>query len=103
MATGDEWSTDGDRVDAQLVQRLREMIERESTVVVEHRFYRGARAPHRFVCNDIAELERYLSCGVTPGDSFYFWHFERCCRDDNVLERGKMPDEHRRVPKRGAY
>lgn len=99
----DEWTITGGRLDDQLLQRLHDTIEHESPVVVEHRVYRGARAPHRFVCDDFTELTRYLNTGVRPGDSFYFWHFDKCCREDNVLQRGKVPDDDGRVPKGGAY
>jgi hypothetical protein len=99
----DEWTGAGECLDQPLLQRLRQTIENESAVVVEHRFYRGARAPHRFVCDDFAALERYLTTSVAPGDSFHFWRFEDTCRDDNIIERGKVPDAQGRVPKGGAY
>ena len=100
----DEWTIAGMRVtDDEVLRRLRSIIEDESDLIVEHRFYRGARSPHRFICDDFIDLEHYLRTKVDPGDSFYFWRFEECCRDDNVTERGKFPDPQGRVPLRGVY
>lgn len=102
--SGDEWTTTGVRVtDDDVLKRLQQIIEDESDLIVEHRFYRGASAPHRFICAKYAELERYLKTAVSPGDSFYFWCIEECCRDENVAAKGKVPDVHGRVPSVGAY
>ena len=100
----DHWSTDGVRItEKSVLNRIRLIIEHESAVIVEHRFYRGSRSPHRFVCDDYDALEAYLREHTARGDSFYVWHFERCCRDDNVSETGKIPDPAGRVPTGGAY
>ncbi len=79
------------------------MLDDESDLIVEHRFYRGAKAPRRFMCSDFAAIQRYIATDVKPGDSFFFWRFEDCCRDDNVAEHGKVPDSDGRVPSGGAY
>jgi len=97
------WTSDAAMVDAGALDRLTRVIDGESPLVVEHRFYGGARAPFRFVCNDTDELKRYVETEARPGDSFYFWKFEDCCRDDNVLYAGKRPDAEGRVPVGGAY
>ncbi len=65
----DEWTVDGARISPELLARLRSIIEDESAVIVEHRIYRGASAPRRFVCDDADELERYLVTSTKPGDS----------------------------------
>ena len=92
MTAEDEWTVDGERVtDAQVLLRLKLVIENESDLIVEHRFYRGASAPHRFVCSDFAALKTYLEMKTKPGDHFFFWRFEDCCRDDNFADRGKVP------------
>jgi hypothetical protein len=99
----DEWTTEGHRITDEMLAGIRKMIENESALVIEHRFYRGARAPHRFICDDYSALEAYLRNNAVPGDSFWFWSFEDCCRDDNSVASGKVPDTHGRVPKGGAY
>lgn len=89
----DKWITDRSVILSQeLISRLRKIVEDESAVVIEHRFYRGGRAPYRFV-----------KTKTTPGDSIYFWRFEDCCREDNIVVNGKVPDEFGKVPKRGSY
>lgn len=97
------WTSDASIVDAGALDRLTRVIDDESPLVVEHRFYREARAPFRFVCDDPDELKHYVETEARPGDSFYFWKFEDCCRDDNVLYSGKRPDAEGRVPVGGAY
>ena len=82
---------------------IRGAIENESAVIVEHRFYRGARSPHRFVCDDFADLEKYLKDSTYPGDSIYCWKFEACCTNENSIVAGKMPDSLGRTPRGGAY
>src|SRR5262245_17350104 len=100
----DVWTADAARItDPETLGRLQRILEDESPVVVEHRFYRGARAPHRFVADDYDELEAYLRARTSPGDNFMIWHFDQCCRNDNVLVSGKCPDGDGKVPLGGAY
>src|SRR5687768_12017006 len=100
----DEWIVDEHgTLTTTALGRLRNVIENVSAVIVEHRFYRAGRAPHRFVCDDYEELADYVRHKSAAGDSFYFWEFEACCRDDNGALRGKIPNEVGQVPKGGAY
>ena len=82
----DEWTRDGARVtDEGNIARLRQIIEDRAPVIVEHRFYRGSRAPHRFVCDDTAQLVAYLKDETIPGDAWWFWAVDDVCRDDNAV------------------
>ena len=100
----DHWTTEGRRVtDDEVLSKLRAVIEDESALIVEHRFYRGARAPHHFVCNSFDALSEYLRQNGRAGDAFSFWRFEDCCRDDNVALDGKVPDAQGRTPEGGPY
>jgi len=100
----DDWTGEGKRVtDEVVLANLRHVIEKESPVIIEHRFYRGSQSPRWFVCNDFEELEEYLRSHTSPGDDVWYWHFMNCCRDDNALGNGKIPDSQGRVPRRGAY
>ncbi len=101
--TLDTWTADGARISSEVLSRLRSIIDDESALIVEHRVYRGASAPRRFVCDDFDELERYVLKSTKPGDSLWFWNFENCCRDDDSVAHGKTPDEQGRVPMSGAY
>jgi len=83
-----------------------ETVERalsETPVIVEHRFYRGSRAPERRVFDDFEDLKAYLTSATAPGDKVWLWRFDLWCRDDNALAAGKIPDERGRVPRGGAY
>ncbi|MBK9033553.1 MAG: hypothetical protein IPL61_20195 [Myxococcales bacterium] len=79
------------------------MLSDESAVIVEHRHFRGARAPTRMIFDDHAELERYLADAARPGDSFWFWHYERACPSETALGHGKVPDGDGVIPEGGAY
>ena len=56
----DKWTVDGSRLSDAEWRLLRTTLEDVSPLIVEHRFYRGSRAPHRFVCDDADSLERYV-------------------------------------------
>jgi hypothetical protein len=99
----DEWTSEGKRVTDESLEQLRGIIADKSPIIVEHRFYRGARAPYRFVCDDIDVLIEYMRKETRAGDALWFWRFDQCCGDENAVLTGKVPDEKGRVPKGGAY
>ena len=100
----DEWTAEGKRIDVpEIISKLQHIITDESALIVEHKFYRGGRAPHRFVCDDADSLESYVRKYGRPGDAFHFWRFEECCTDDNRCETGKIADANGRTPRGGAY
>jgi hypothetical protein len=86
-------------------QRLDQLrgVLKESPIIVEHRFYFGSRAPHRFVIDSFDGLHTYLREKTRPGDSMWFWRFDSLCRDDNPITQGKIPDERGLVPEGGSY
>lgn len=100
----DEWTTDGPRItDAALLETLAKVLEHESWVIVVHYFYRGSSAPDKFIVDDYDELKQYLDTKARPGDKFWFWHFDQCCRSENALGHGKQPDDQGRTPRKGSY
>lgn len=100
----ERWSCDRIRItDDEVKRRIRRITEEQSSVIVEHRCFRRGRAPRRFICDNYETFDEYLSKETSPGDSFYLWSFEDCCRDDNYSETGKVPDHSGRVPYGGAY
>lgn len=102
--SGHEWKASGSSIlTAECLSRLRMILENESAVVVEHRFYHGGRAPYRFVTDDFENLEQYLRKKTMPGDAILIWHFDKCCRDDNIALTGKVPDQTGSTPVGGAY
>jgi hypothetical protein len=100
----DDWNTEGARItDPAVVARLRKILEDESPLIVEHRFYLGASSPHWFVLTNGDELEEYLRSRTRPGDSIYMWNFGERCRTENAVALGKVPNVDGEVPRRGAY
>jgi hypothetical protein len=103
-AMNDEWTGEGVRItDPHELESLKYVLEEKSALIVEHRFYRGSRAPRRVVFERFEDLDRYIAGNGSPGDAFCFWSFEACCRDDNLLRSGKIPDANGRTPRGGAY
>jgi hypothetical protein len=97
----DDWVSDASKITSALPV-IQSALE-NGILVLEHRFYRGSRAPSRTFWEDFNELKAYLDTKAQPGDSFCFWEFAKVCRTDNTLAQGKYPDERGRVPLRGAY
>jgi hypothetical protein len=101
-ADGDKWLVGASIADDGRLKRLQAVLE-ESFVIVEHRFYRGSRAPHVFVVDNFDDLRTYLQSETRPGDSMWFWRYDELCRDDNSIMQGKVPDQRGLVPEGGAY
>ena len=98
------WTTDAPKItDPETLARFKEILQVESPLIVEHKFYRGARGPHWFIADDYETLVEYLQTETRPGDKFNIWHFGKCCRDDNMLTMGKCPDADGKVPLGGPY
>ena len=100
----DNWTTHGARItDPEVLVELRRILDDGSALIVEHRHYRAARAPHRFICDRPDALDEYLRQHSRPGDSFWVWRFDACCRDENSVSVGKVPDAEGKTPTGGAY
>jgi hypothetical protein len=99
----DEWGKEAPNIMTEERLALVRRILEESPVIVEHRFYRGSRAPDRMVFDSFESFKEYLRQHGQPGDSFWVWRFDSLCRDDNPLTHGKCPDEQGLVPKQGPY
>lgn len=74
-----------------------------SSLIVEHHFLFGSRAPDSFVFDDFEDFEEYVQEKVRPGDDLWFWRYHDLCRDDNAVTHGKYPDAEGKVPTGGAY
>jgi hypothetical protein len=100
----DDWSTNGAKItSAESLTQIQRILEDEAPIIVEHRFYRGACAPARMVFDDFEEFTNYLKTSASAGDAIYVWNFGATCTDENVLVKGKCPDDYNRVPQKGAY
>ena len=103
ISQSDGWSGSGDNISApETLERIRAAIEREP-LILEHRFYRAARAPDRRIFDDYQKLLEYLQTRARPGDHLFLWGYSALCRDDNKLLSGKYPDAEGRTPSGGAY
>jgi hypothetical protein len=99
----DEWSKSGfDISSPDILVKIKAALEQEP-IILEHRFYRGSRAPDRLIFDDYADFSKYLESHARPGDSFHVWRYSALCRDDNILLSGKYPDALGRVPRTGTY
>jgi hypothetical protein len=100
----DGWTVDESRLlGAERLAEVERVLEHEAPVIVEHRFYRGSRAPNRLVFDDYGDFLSYLRSHANAGDAFHIWNFDTACRNDNRLVTGKWPDKSGRTPARGPY
>ena len=99
---GDDWVQDGETITSQeKLARIAEVVE-QTVLIVEHRHYRGAKAPTRLFFEDQEAFLAYLNEHARPGDAFRAWPFD-LCTEANAIAIGKYPDKGGRVPLRGAY
>ena len=100
----DDWNPDGPKITSpENLELIRQTLEDEGPVIVEHWFYRGSRAPERLIFDDYEAFSTYLEEHAHAGDAIHVWSFAAVCKDGNRLAHGKCPDEQGLVPKRGAY
>lgn len=100
----DGWTTDGRKITAsETLEIIRQCLEREGPIIVEHWFYRGACAPDRTVFSDLETFTTYLNTNTSAGDVIHVWSFAAVCKDDNGLTSGKCPDENGLIPAAGTY
>ena len=100
----DDWRVGGPKINApENLEKIRHVLENVGVVIVEHWFYRGARAPDRFFFEEFDDCMAYLGTEVGPGDQVYVWSFSDVCTAANQLAAGKYPDQLGRVPRGGAY
>ena len=74
-----------------------------SSVIVEHRFFAGSRAPDIFVFDDYQDFEEYLRKNASPRDNFWFWRYNDLCRSENAVVHGQYPNSNGQVFDGGAY
>jgi hypothetical protein len=100
----DGWEANRQRLlsSAKLAE-IGKVLRDEGPIVLEHWFYRGARAPSRLIFDEYDAFEAYLEANARPGDAFYAWSYVAVCRGDNRLADWKSPDEFGRTPARGPY
>ena len=100
----DEWTCDGEKIsDSSKLAAIKNVLEKDGPVLVEHRFLRGARAPHTVVFNDYEDFVEYLTAEARAGDNISIWSLWPFMRDTPPLAFGKCPAEDGAVPKKGAY
>ena len=98
----DGWHLGRSILDPRALELLR-AASAESPLILEHRFYRGSRAPSRLIFDDFDDLKEHLMTHAQPGDAFHIWRYDALCRDGNQIVSGKYPNEAGLVPERGAY
>ena len=100
----DEWRADGQKIlSAENVRVIKDTLENEGPIIVEHWFYYGSRAPDRFVFEDFDDFADYVQTKSRIGDAFHVWSFASVCKSENELATGKFPDDDGCVPRKGAY
>jgi hypothetical protein len=103
-AEADDWTPNGQKIlSPENLAIVRKTLEDKGPIIVEHRFYRGARSPERLVFDDFDAFVEYVQSEAVIGDAFHVWSFASVCRDENEIAGGKFPDDDGCVPRKGAY
>ena len=66
---------------------IKQVLEKDGPVVLEHKLFRGARSPHVAVFGDYEELMDYLGEHARGGDKIRVWSLWPCMRDTAQLPR----------------
>lgn len=104
FSEADDWTENVAKINTrENLDAIRRTLQDVGPIIVEHWFYRGARAPSRVVFDDFDDFEEYLTSKASAGDAIHIWSFSASCTQQNKLVSGKCPDDRGRVPKRGAY
>ncbi|GEP43897.1 hypothetical protein [Brevifollis gellanilyticus] len=100
----DEWSCDGEKIsDPEKLEAIRQVVNKDGPVLLEHKFLRGGRGPHTRVFDDYEDLIEYLIAEARAGDKISVWSLWTFMRDTPPLAFGKCPAEDGAVPKHGPY
>jgi hypothetical protein len=97
----DDWKPGETITSQEKLAKISEALD-QTVLIVEHRHYRGGRAPTRIFFDDYGEFLAYLNENARLGDSFRAWPFD-LCTDANAVAVGKFPDKQGKVPVQGAY
>jgi hypothetical protein len=100
----DNWSLDGEKISSpEKFDAIKAVLEKSGPVLVEHKFLRGARAPHIVAFDDYEDFISYLTENARAGDKIHVWNLRPFMRDTVPLAHGKCPDQDGAVPQKGAY
>ncbi len=98
------WSTKGEKItDPVKIERIEDTFEDHGAVILRHWHFYGSSAPSWIVIEDYEDLIEYLSEKAIAGDIIDLWSLYALCSENNMIASGKCPDQHGRVPERGAY
>ena len=100
----DEWTNSGKKItDKENLNKIKNILENEGPIIVEHWFYRGASSPERIIFEEYEKFIDYLEKKSFAGDAIDVWSFSELCKPENRIAFGKCPDEEGKIPQKGAY
>ena len=100
----DGWTSTGRKINSpENLELVRQALDNDGPILVEHWHYRGSQAPTRIIFEAYEEFAAYLNENTFAGDAIHVWNLGRVCTEANELTSGKCPDERGEVPNRGAY
>jgi hypothetical protein len=81
-------SLEGEKITSpEKLAAIKLVLEKDGPVVLEHKFFRGARSPHVAVFDDYEELMDYLVEHARTGDKIRVWSLWPFMRDTAQLPR----------------
>jgi len=83
-----KWSLEGEKITSpEKLAAIKQVIEKDGPVLLEHKFLRGARGPHVAAFGDYEELMDYLVEHARAGDKITVWSLWGFMRDTAQLAR----------------
>jgi hypothetical protein len=100
----DEWTTEAIKITSpENLAKIRSVLESSGPIIVRHWFYRGGSRPDHMAFDEFEDFEEYLKTKASAGDAIDIWDFANMSTSQTRVAFGKCPDDHGRVPKKGAY
>jgi hypothetical protein len=98
------WGTHGNKITSQeSLAKIRYVLDKVGSIIVEHWVYCGSQAPRRLVFDDYEDFIEYLKANARAGDIISIWSMHELLNEKNQLVSGKCPAEDGSVPEGGAY
>ena len=98
------WTAEGPNIlSDDLLKEIEQTLAQHGSIIVEHRIMCGGGNPSKLVFDDLEDFTDYLKDKASPGDNILVWCYDELCRDDNMVTRGKYPDDNGMTPIGGSY
>jgi hypothetical protein len=90
----DRWSSVGPKISSpDQLAAIKAVLDERGTILVQHKFLRGTRAPSLVVFEDFDDFVEYLSESARAGDKIKVWNLKPFLQEADPVASGKCPAE----------